>query len=59
MLTESDRLDGLLQQMRSAFEGRRWEETIQLFEELRNFQKLPRNARVEATCLAADRKSVV
>lgn len=53
MMTESERLDGLLKQMRTAFDERRWEETVQLFDEVRSFGKLPRNARVEATCLAA------
>lgn len=53
MMTESERLDGLLKQMRNAFDERRWDEAIQLFEEMRKFSKLPRNARVEATCLTA------
>ncbi len=53
MMTESDRIDGLLKQMRAAFEERRWDETIQLFGELSKFSKLPRNARIEATCLTA------
>ena len=53
MMTESDRLDGLLKQMRNAFDERRWEETIQLFGEMSKFSKLPRNTRVEATCLTA------
>lgn len=53
MVEESERLDGLLTRMRSAFEERRWEETIQLFGEMSEFSKLPRNTRVEATCLTA------
>ncbi len=53
MMTEADRLDGLLKQVRAAFEERRWEETIQVFEALNQVGKLPRNMRVEATCLAA------
>lgn len=52
MMTDSERLDVLLRQMRTSFDERRWEETIQLFGELSKF-KLPRNARIEATCLAA------
>jgi len=53
MISESDRVDALLKQMRTAFEERRWDETTQLFEELSNFRKIPRNARIEAACLAA------
>jgi hypothetical protein len=53
MISESDRVDALLKQMRTAFEERRWGETTQLFEELSNFPKIPRNARIEAACLAA------
>ena len=52
-MTEADRLDSLLKQMRAAFEERRFDETIQLFEEISKFRKIPRNVRIEATCLAA------
>lgn len=53
MIAEGDRLDGLLTRMRAAFGERRWDETVELFGELGEYRKVPRNARVEATCLAA------
>lgn len=53
MISESDRMDALLKQMRTAFEEKRWDETTQLFDELSNFRKIPRNTRIEASCLAA------
>lgn len=52
MMTDSERLDGLLKQMRAAFDERRWDESIQIFGEL-NQLKLSRNMRVEANCIAA------
>lgn len=53
MTADGDVLDSLLVQMRASFGERQWDRTIELFSELNEFGKMPRNTRVEATCLAA------
>lgn len=53
MAADGEVLESLLVQMREAFGERQWDTTIELFGELNEFGKMPRNMRVEATCLAA------
>lgn len=51
--TQSETGRGLLVDMRKAFENRDWDETLAIYERLRDMFKGQRNLRVEATCLAA------
>ncbi|MFN4016061.1 MAG: hypothetical protein ACK4JB_12055 [Reyranella sp.] len=53
MMAEGESLEALLTRMRTSFGERQWNETVELFGELSGFSKVPRNIRVEATCLAA------
>mgnify|MGYP002790681767 CR=1 FL=1 len=53
MMAEAESLEALLARMREAFSERQWDQTLELFGEFAAYSKVPRNMRVEASCLAA------
>jgi hypothetical protein len=51
--TDIDFARSALVDMRTAFENRKWEETLAIYEQVRELFKKERNLRIEGACLAA------